>query len=287
MNILYCGDRGIEKGVLISTLSILKYTSEDLNIFILTAGFVTEEKAYLPVTEGFCQRLQGVLQKESQKKSDSEQTPNIKVSLIDATKEFMRKFPRKNGNTSFTPGCMLRLYADMFSELPDRVLYLDNDIVALKNPAKFYNMDIEGHEITGVLDNYGAHFFHQDRDENKKDYLNSGVLLLNMKMIRETGLFAEARAMCRTKKMFMPDQSSINELCHTKQFVPRKYNEQAKIREDTVFRHYTTTFEPLPFPHPQKVKPWQIDRLHDILKEHAHDDILVLYEKYYPEIKDE
>ncbi|MBQ3318636.1 glycosyltransferase family 8 protein [Candidatus Saccharibacteria bacterium] len=273
MNILYCGDRGIEKGVLISTLSILKYTSEPLKIFILTAGFETEEKKYLPVTKKFCQGLEKVLKQE--------------VHLIDATDEFIRKFPHKNGNTSFTPGCMLRLYADMFSELPDRVLYLDNDIVALKDPAEFYNMNIEGHEITGVLDNYGAHFFHQDRDENKKDYLNSGVLLLNMKMIRETGLFAEARAMCRTKKMFMPDQSSINELCHTKQFVPRKYNEQAKIREDTVFRHYTTTFEPLPFPHPQKVKPWQIDRLHDILKEHSHDDILALYEKYYPEIKDE
>ena len=280
MNILYCGDRGIEKGVVISTLSILKYTKEPLDVFILTAGFSSEERDYVPVTEKFCAGLQRILNEEAGEE-------RAKVKLIDATGEFMRKFPHKNGNTSFTPGCMLRLYADMFDELPDRVLYLDNDIVALKDPAEFYHMDIEKHEITGVLDNYGAHFFHQDRGENKKDYLNSGVLLLNMKLIRETGLFAEARAMCRTKKMFMPDQSSINDLCHTKQFVPRKYNEQAKIQDDTVFRHYTTTFEALPFPHPQKVKPWQIDRLHDILKEHSHDDILALYEKYYPEIKDE
>lgn len=31
--------------------------------------------------------------------------------------------------TRFTPCCMLRLYADRIPELPDRLLYLDTDVL--------------------------------------------------------------------------------------------------------------------------------------------------------------
>ena len=37
MNILYCGDRGIEDGLIISILSLLKNVKEELNIYVLTA----------------------------------------------------------------------------------------------------------------------------------------------------------------------------------------------------------------------------------------------------------
>lgn len=63
-------------------------------------------------------------------------------------------------------------------------------------------------KLHGSLDYYGKWFF-----KNKKikfNYINSGVLLLNLKKIRETELFKKAREMCQNKKMFMPDQSSLN-----------------------------------------------------------------------------
>ena len=46
-------------------------------------------------------------------------------------------------------------------------------------------------KLHGSLDYYGKWFF-----KNKKikfNYINSGVLLLNLKKIRETGLFKKAR----------------------------------------------------------------------------------------------
>ena len=71
-------------------------------------------------------------------------------------------------------------------------------------------------KLHGSLDYYGKWFF-----KNKKikfNYINSGVLLLNMKKIRETGLFKKAREMCQNKKMFMPDQSSLNKLSVVKSY---------------------------------------------------------------------
>lgn len=44
MNILYCGDKNIEKGLIISIFSILKHINEELNIYVLTINFDKEKK---------------------------------------------------------------------------------------------------------------------------------------------------------------------------------------------------------------------------------------------------
>lgn len=124
----------------------------------------------------------------------------------------------------------------------------------------------------GSLDYYGKWFF-----KNKKikfNYINSGVLLLNLKKIRETELFKKAREMCQNKKMFMPDQSSLNKLSVGKKIEKRKYNEQRRLKKDTVFQHFTTSFRLLPFFHKVTIKPWDIEKVHKGLKIFEYDDIL-------------
>ena len=121
-------------------------------------------------------------------------------------------------------------------------------------------------KLHGSLDYYGKWFF-----KNKKikfNYINSGVLLLNLKKIRETGLFKKAREMCQNKKMFMPDQSSLNKLSVGKKI------EQRRLKKDTVFQHFTTSFRLLPFFHKVTIKPWDIERVHKGLKIFEYDDIL-------------
>ena len=39
MNILYCGDKGIARGVLVSILSLMKYNREPLEIYLLTINY--------------------------------------------------------------------------------------------------------------------------------------------------------------------------------------------------------------------------------------------------------
>lgn len=129
----------------------------------------------------------------------------------------------------------------------------------------------------GTLDYYGKWFF-----KNKKikfNYINSGVLLLNLKKIRETGLFKNARKMCTNKKMFMPDQSSLNKLAVNKKIEKRKYNEQRRLHKNTVFQHFTTSFRLFPIFHKVTIKPWDIDKVHKGLKIFEYDDILERIQK--------
>lgn len=138
--------------------------------------------------------------------------------------------------------------------------------------------------LHGSLDYYGKWFF-----KNKKikfNYINSGVLLLNLEKIRQTKLFKRAREMCKEKKMFMPDQSSLNKLSVGKKIEQRKYNEQRRLKKDTVFQHFTTSFRLLPFFHKVTIKPWNIDKVHKKLKIFEYDDILYGYTSIQKEIKE-
>ena len=107
-------------------------------------------------------------------------------------------------------------------QIPDRILYLDDDIVIRGDITAFYKQNIKGIELVGVLDYWGRFFFHNVKTKRVFDYLNSGVLLLNMTKIKQTSLFAKVRDMMQTKKMFLPDQSAINKLAVAKRVVPRR-----------------------------------------------------------------
>ncbi|MCD7738887.1 MAG: hypothetical protein LUH58_07605 [Lachnospiraceae bacterium] len=269
INILYCGDRNIEDGLMISVLSLLKNSSEELNIFVLTLSLSAKEtggREVCPVTEQIIQYLD---------RRVKEQNAHSRVRLIDATEQFKKQVPAANMATRFTPCCMLRLFADQIPEIPDRILYLDNDVVCRRNPGDFYHQEMESWELAGVLDYYGKWFFR--RNPFHMDYLNSGVLLLNIKKIRQTGLFERCRALCRSKKMFMPDQSAINKLAETKKICCRKYNDQRRLHEDTVLQHFTTSFRLFPWIHTLTVKPWEVERVHSVLKLTEYDDLLEEY----------
>ena len=266
MNIMYCGDSNIIDGLIISILSLLKNTKEELHIYILTMKYENEFQKYKPLDQKNIDYLEKIIKKTNK---------NSFIKLIDITKEVNNYPPRANIRTRFTPYCMLRLYADLVEEIPPKLLYLDTDVVCLKDPKELYDMDIEKYELIGVLDYYGSHFYR--KKIYRKDYLNSGVLLLNMYKLKSKNILIKARRRCKWTKMLLPDQTALNILCRRKKIVPCKFNEQRKIKEDTVFRHFTTIFKVWPTLHTQTIKPWNIDELHDILNVHEFDDILEQY----------
>lgn len=138
MNILYCGDKNIEKGVLLSILSIMKHHSENLNIYILTINMDNEKYKIDGVTDNFIKLLNHEMKKVN---------VDSNAKKIDITNFFEKELPEKNMDTRFTPCCMLRLFADEVDELPSRILYLDNDVLCRKNFTNFYNQDLEGTEF--------------------------------------------------------------------------------------------------------------------------------------------
>lgn len=273
MNILYCGDNKVKDGLLISILSLLKNVNAPLHAYVITATITTEEKQYQPITTETIQVISDLMQQKNRRNQ---------ITKIDVTELLKRDFPTQNLATIFTPGCMLRLFADEVPEIPDKILYLDTDVVCRKDFTRFYDQDMTDLELVGVLDHYGKWFFHQQLD--KLDYLNSGVLLLNLNQIRQTQLFAKCRHLCQTKKMFMPDQTALNKFVQFRKIAPRRFNEQRRLHQNTVFQHFTTSFRLFPWIHTLTVKPWQVDRMHDELKLHEYDDILTEYLQLIPKL---
>lgn len=263
MNILYCGDRNIQQGLTLSILSLLEHAPEPLHIYVLTASLRWGDKSCQALPDSCIQELDSLLRTADARNS---------IVKFDISGLVRSEPPTVNLNTRFTPCCMLRLYADRVAQIPDRILYLDTDVLCRGDLTEFYYQDLEGAELAGVLDYYGRWFFR--RNILRMDYLNSGVLLLDLGKIRQTGLFRRCVRRCAEKKMFMPDQSAINKLAQKKKILPRKYNEQRLLQPDTVLQHFSTSLRFFPVFHTVSVKPWDIQRMHSVLKLHEYDSLL-------------
>lgn len=268
MNLLYCGDKNIEDGLMISIMLAVQNTPCTFHIYVLTMSLETEVKHYEPVSDAVISWLDTYV--KSVRKENS-------VCKIDITEEFAEEIPYANLSTRFTPYCMLRLFADQVPEIPDKILYLDNDTICRGDLRPLYDRDISGCEYAGVLDHYGSWLFRKNLF--RRDYINSGVLLLNMEKIRAGGLFAKCRKACVDDRMFMPDQTALSKLCTGKAILPRRYNEQRKLHQDTVIQHFTTSFRFFPWIHTLCVKPWQVEEMHSVLKLHEYDELLDEYQK--------
>ena len=269
INLLYCGDRNIENGLALSLLSIRRQMAQPLNVFVFTLDYHEKRYDIHPIRQSTIDGLESYLK---------EKNPDSRIRLFDCTEMFRDDLPKANMGTRFTPCCMLRLYADLVAEIPDKILYLDYDVVCRKDFTEFYEQDMKYIAISGVPDYYGQWVYCSPLGLH--NYLNSGVLLMNMDEIRESDLMAACRDLCRRKKLFLPDQHALNRLCSDKRVCDRKYNEQRHLSEDTVFQHFSTTFRIFPYPQKVSVKPWNVEQLHKKLKIFEYDDLLQEFQRF-------
>lgn len=286
MNILYCGDAGISRGVLVSILSLLMNGRRG---FDEARGMMVEQKeAHAPIYNIYIATISydNVIQFEAKTAEFLDELVkkyNKKsfVKLIDATDVFVANLPKKNMRSYFTPCSMLRLYIDKVPELAklDRILYLDYDVVCRGDISEFYNMDMNGVEAAGALDIYGRRWYHY-HGLFVQDYMNSGVMLFNVPECLKTGMFERAVELCVSRRMMLADQAALNKAIERRKLVARKYNEQEeRPRADTVLHHFSNNFKFWPYFRVQKVKPFEVEKVHEVLKITEYDDILEEYNK--------
>lgn len=210
-------------------------------------------------------------------KSKNEDNQVIKIDVTDLYEKEFGKC--KNEGAYCTPYTLLRLLADLIPEMPEKLLYLDIDMMANDDISKLYNIDITEYEYAAVREKYGSKII-------RPDYINAGMLLLNMKKIKETGLLAKARNLIKTKKMLFADQDAIFWSTTKKLLLPRIYNEQGKFnKKDTVICHFAKRLLWLPYPHTENYKQWQVEEIHKVLKCHAFDEDLEEYIKLKEEFE--
>lgn len=271
INILLSGNYKVFDGALTELISITKRASKPVTCYILTMDVSRIKPEYTCITDEQIDFLNKVVQSKNKEN---------KVIKIDVTELYEREFGKgKNEDAYCTPYTLLRLLADLIPDMPDKLLYLDIDMMAADDIAKLYDIDVSEYEYAAVKEKYGSKLLWAD-------YINAGMLLLNMKKIRETGMLEKARELIKTKKFLFADQTAVYKATTKKLLINKKFNEQFSFkRNDTVICHFCKRLVWRPYPHTTNFKQWHIDQVHKVYKCHRFDEDLNEYTKLKAEFE--
>jgi len=275
---MFAGNSKVFDGMIITLLSMTKHTDKPINAFLLTMDLREVDEKYLPINEKQVKILSDILKQKNEKSS---------LMLLELTKMFKEEMDMSvNMRTQFTPYSMLRLFADKLEILPDKIIYLDVDTIINDDISKLFDINVEDYELAGVKDIYNwaspSRWF-------KKFYFNSGVLLLNMKKIKETGMFTKARKICIKRRMLYADQDALNNTSKLTLQLPVIFNSKDKYYKEIVIHHFCNVREgKIKFIGKwwRRIKPWNVELVKKQFN--AYDDIfdkyLLIKNKYLNQI---
>lgn len=270
INLLFSGNSYVFDGVMTTLLSIEKYYKGEITAYVYTMDVSYLNPKFTPIEDD---------QIEFIDKMVKETNPNSKVVKVDVTELYKKELGGSPNEGSYcTPYTLLRLLADKVEGMPeDKLLYLDIDLLVNDDIRKLYDIDITNYEYAAAKDHYGKKFLHND-------YINAGVLLFNMKKIRETGLLQKARDMINDKHMVFSDQSAIYNCTTSKLLLPQRFNDQKWLKKNTIIRHFCKTLKLKPYPRTVNIKPWRVSDIHRVFNCYKFDDVLyeyIFYKKLY------
>ncbi|MBQ8013174.1 MAG: lipopolysaccharide biosynthesis protein [Treponema sp.] len=266
INILFCGNSKVFDGALTTMLSIFKRTQtrEPFHFFIFTMDVSHLRSDYTPITDDQTAFLAEVAKSYN---------PENMVEKIDVTELYHREFDSSpNEDCYCSPYTLIRLFADLVPQIPEKLLYLDIDLLFNRDIRLLYDIDISDYEYAAAPDHYGKLilFF-------LRRFINAGVILFNMKKCRETGLFKKSRDLIKTKKLLFADESAIVRSTTKQLKISQRFNDQKFLYRNTVIRHFSKRLFWLPYPHTANIKQWRITQIHKIFGYENFDDILYEY----------
>ena len=205
MNIVYASDNCFAEKLGISMISLLENNSgcENLRIYILDGGIDEENKAYLRAT--------------AEKYGRS-------LVFLNSAHTLDGEMKQQRGSLS----TFSRLY--LGSLLPadiDKILYLDCDLLVLKELEEMYQSDISGCFCAGVSDCVSGSHLRAIGLDSKSNYFNAGVLLINLEMWRKENVEEKFGEFSRkyNNDVLYADQGIINGVLSAKSVkLPPEYN---------------------------------------------------------------
>lgn len=275
VNILFCGNDKVFDGMLTCALSILKRTKSDepFAFYVFTMDVSHIKDSYTPVSDGQMEFFVEVI------KNYNKDNTAIKIDVTELYNQEFSNCPNEDAYCS--PYTLIRLFADQVSCIPNKVLYLDVDIMFNRDVHLLYDIDISGYEYAAARDHYGKYLI-------QPNYINAGVLLFNMAEMQRTRILEKARLLIKNKKLVFADQSALIRSTTRKKMLPQRFNDQKFLHRHTVVRHFSKRLFWLPYPHTDNIKQWQVSCVHKIFGYYQFDDILYEYiylkEKYNREV---
>lgn len=195
----------------------------------------------------------------------------ITVRFYDVSPQVFNEFPI--GEAYLNIGAYFRLYlAECLKDI-DKVLYLDCDLVNVQPLHELWNTDISGYAVAGVRDriNDYVRVYNRLGYPMSEGYINSGVILINLKRWREDAFFQKAWnvACCMPRQLKNHDQDIINLLYHGQILMLNfKYNllEHYLYTEDKLYisKQYYPEIEraikqPVIIHYCMPFKPWHVE----------------------------
>ena len=266
INLLFCGNYKVFDGILTCLISIFKRTEtkEPFNILIFTMDVHHLREDYTPVTDKQIDFLNEVA-----KSYNKENT----VKKIDVTDIYNREFANSPNEQCYcSPYTLLRLFADLIPGIPEKVLYLDADLLFNKDIGLLYDIDVENYEYAAAPDHYGKLILFWQRK-----FINAGVILFNMKKCKETGLFGKSREEIKAHKLTFADESAIIRSTTKQLKISQRFNDQKFLYKGTVIRHFSKRLFWTPYPHTENIKQWHWAKMMSKFKYMCFADILEDY----------
>lgn len=263
INILFSGNYNIFNGIMSTTISMLKRTStkEAFNIYIFTMDVHHLREDYIPISDKQISFLQDIVKEYN--------AENI-VTKVDVTDLYNQEFSNSPNEQCYcSPYTLLRLLADLVPDIPEKLLYLDADLLFADDVTKLYNLDISNYEYAAAPDHYGKIILFWQRK-----FMNAGVILFNMKVSAETKLFEKSRNEIRLHKLTFADESAIIRSTTKQLKISQRFNDQKFLYEDTVIRHFSKRLFWLPYPHTENIKQFQWVKMLCKFKYSCFEDVL-------------
>lgn len=194
MNILFAADSGYQGRLQICIRSFLRFSVEEgYDIYIMHSDWTEEEQEHFQKQIG----------------------DGAKIHFVYVDPQMFADFP---DNKRYPKLIYYRIYAAHF--LPKdmkRILYLDGDTIVINSLEELYHMDMEGcyycacTHVKKVLNK-----INQIRlgTEEEYAYINSGVLLMNLELLRKEQKLGDIKEYVKERGMFftLPDQDVITAL---------------------------------------------------------------------------
>lgn len=152
------------------------------------------------------------------------------VQLINLRDKFSTAYA---GAGNFQGAAYYRLILPSLLSEYDKILYLDGDIIVRKDLWDMYSMDLQDNYIAAVKDMAhqiwgGQDYAYKLGVRDTKQYINSGILIMNLKKMREDNMerkFSDLIPQLESRGLVYPDQDILNSTCYDKiKFMSPEYN---------------------------------------------------------------
>lgn len=171
---------------------------------------------------------EGITQEKRESLSKWVLNHNCCICFYSISIDDFRSFPfEEDARLHF--GAYFRLFLGEILTNIDRVIYLDCDLIVVGSLHDLWNTSLEGFALAAVRDriNDYIHVYNRLRYPLCDGYINSGVLLIDLKRWREDHFFEKAKALAIRIPLSLKnhDQDIINAIYHGKiKMIDFKYN---------------------------------------------------------------